>query len=125
MGRRRRKPRRFRQRLIGGDRIGRSVFGIQWFERASDPGGARWIETVDQLTPGRFATFFVVRRAPSLFPEMPPPGQLVGGQLGLVGIDVHRIGIDAHAQLGAAVGQSKEPRFQPHREQDDRRRTER
>ena len=94
--------------------------GFERLERTGDPGSAWRVETVGQLPPGGFRTLFIVASAPGLFPKVLAPGQLVGGQRGLVRIDVHRVGIDAHAQLGAAGGMRKEARLQPHREQHDR-----
>ncbi len=75
---------------------------------------------VGQLSPGSRIARRIVAGEPVLLPVVRAPLALVGRQLGLVRIEVDLVGIDAHAQLGAAVGQREEARLEPYRQQRER-----
>jgi hypothetical protein len=105
------------QRLVVSDGGGGAAFGVQRPQHAGDPGGAIRVEALDELAPGRLARFPVIGGAPGLLPEVFAPDLLLLGQLGLVGVDVHLVRIDADAQVEAAVRERREPRLQPHGQQ--------
>ena len=118
--RRRRKLDRLRQRLIGGNRRGWAILGIERLEGARHPRGPLRIEAIGQLPPRPFPRFLVIAGAPMLLPIMLAPGFLLLGQLGLVRIEMHLVRIDPHAQLERAIRLRKEAGFQPHREKRQR-----
>jgi hypothetical protein len=84
-------------------------------DRARDPGGPGRPEAAHERTPGlERGRRGDPARALSL-QIAPAPAKLVGGQLGLVGVDVDRVRVDAHEQVGAV-----EARLEPDREQRQR-----
>ena len=118
----RRELRLDRQRRVGRDRCGRPVADIRRTQRPRDPGRALRIEAIAKLLPRETLAGFVASRTPDLLPEMLTPEKLVLRQARLVRIDVHLIGIHAHAQLlSRGVGQREETRFEPHRQHEQRR----
>ncbi len=116
--------RRSRQHDVVGERFVRAVGGVRRGQRRDDPRRPALVVALGELLPdpqpalhrgGVVAT----TRPPRLVPEVPAPRDLVGCQLGLVGVDVELVGIDAHPQLGVG-GVDHEAGLDAQRQEDDR-----
>ena len=97
-----------RQRLGLGDRLGRKVVEVQRGEHAGDPRSSRSVEALDELVPRHPAGRLVAAGAPRALPEVRAPRELGVRQFRFVRVDVNRIGVDAHVQVGAAIGPREE-----------------
>ena len=74
-------------------------------------------EAVGELLPGGRSRVLVVAGAPVLLPEVRAPLLLARRQVRFVRVEVHLVGIDAHAQLVPVPRQVGEAGLQPHRQQ--------
>ena len=123
VARRAREVRRGSQRLVVGRRRRWSCRDVARFELAGDPGGALRLEAAGELRPRGGLALGAARlraSAPELFPVILAPRDLVVGQLGLVGIDVQVVGVDADQQIGpAAAKRGSEARLEANGQQDD------
>ena len=109
---------------VVGERLVRAVGGVRRGQRRDDPRRPALVVALGELLPdpqpalhrGRVVA---TTRPPRLVPEVPAPRDLVGRQLGLVGVDVELVGIDAHPQLGVG-GVDHEAGLDAQRQEDDR-----
>ena len=116
--------RRPRQRDVVGERLVGTVGGVRRGQRGDDPRRPALVVALGELLPDPQAALHrggvvAPTRPPRLVPEVPAPRDLVRRQLGLVGVDVELVGVDAHPQLGVG-GVDHEAGLDAQRQEHDR-----
>ena len=89
------EPWRLRQLGVGGHRGGRLIGGVGRCEHPGDPRRSTGLEAVGQHAPRVTQALDVVAGAPAQLPVAASPGQLVGTEPRVVGVDVDLVGVHA------------------------------